>query len=32
MSGRARPWQQAKKLFGGLEGDLPDEELDAIKR
>ena len=32
ISGRARPWQKAKELRGGLEGDLPDEELAAIKR
>ena len=31
MSGGARPWQKAKKLLDGLEGDLPDEELAAIK-
>ena len=24
MSGRARPWQKAKELLDGLEGDLPD--------
>ena len=32
MSGRARRWQKAKKLLDGLEEDLPDEELAAIKR
>ena len=32
MSGRTRPWQKAKELLDGLEGDLPDEELAAIKR
>ena len=32
MSSRARPWQKAKDLLGRLEGDLPDEELAAIKR
>ena len=32
MSGRARPWQKAKELLDGLEGDPPDEELAAIKR
>ena len=32
MSGRARPWQKAKKLLDGLERDLPGEELAAIKR
>ena len=32
ISGRARPWQKAKELLDGLEGDLPDEELAAIKR
>ena len=32
MSGRARPWQKAKELLDGLEGDLPDEELADIKR
>ena len=31
-SGRARPWQKAKELLDGLEGDLPDEELTVIKR
>ena len=30
--GRARPWQKAKELLDGLEGDLPDEELTTIKR
>ena len=30
--GRARPWQKAKELLDGLGGDLPDEELAAIKR
>ena len=32
MSGRARPWQKAKELLDGLEGDLPDEKLTTIKR
>ena len=32
MSGRARPWQKAMELLDRLEGDLPDEELAAIKR
>ena len=32
MSGRARPWQKTKEFLDGLEGDLPDEELAAIKR
>ena len=32
MSGRARPWQKATELLGRLKGDLPDEELAAIKR
>ena len=32
MSGRARPWQKAKERFDRLEGDLPDEELAAIKQ
>ena len=32
MSSRARPWQKAKELIDGLKGDLPDEELAAIKR
>ena len=32
MSGGARPWQRARKFLGGLKGDLPDEELAAIKR
>ena len=32
MSGRARPWHKAKELLDRLEGDLPDEELAAIKR
>ena len=32
MSDKARPWQKAKELLDGLEGDLPDEELAAIKR
>ena len=31
MSGRARPWQKTKEFFDGLKGDLPDEELAAIK-
>ena len=29
---RARPWQKARKFLDGLKGDLPDEELAAIKR
>ena len=32
MSGKARPWQKAKEFLHGLEGDLPAEELAAIKR
>ena len=32
MSGRARPWQKAKELLDGLEGELPDNELAVIKR
>ena len=32
MSGKARPWQKAMKFLDGLEGDLPDEKLAAIKR
>ena len=32
ISGRARPWQKANELLDRLEGDLPDEELAAIKR
>ena len=32
MFGRARRWQKATKLLDGLEEDLPDEELAAIKR
>ena len=32
ISGRASPWQKAKELLDRLEGDLPDEELAAIKR
>ena len=32
MSSRARPWQKTRELLDGLEGDLPDEELAAIKR
>ena len=32
MSGRARPWQKAKELLDGLEGDLLDEELATIRR
>ena len=31
ISGRARPWQKAKELLDGLEGNFPDEELAAIK-
>ena len=31
MSGRARPWQKTKEFLDGLEGDLLDEELAAIK-
>ena len=29
---RARPWQKTMEFVDGLEGDLPDEELAAIKR
>ena len=32
ISGRSRSWQKARELLDGLEGDLPDEELAAIKR
>ena len=32
MSGRARPWQKAREFLDGLEGNLPYEELAAIKR
>ena len=32
MSGRARPWQKTRKFLDGLKGDLPDEEVAAIKR
>ena len=32
MSGRARSWQNAEEFIDGLEGDLPDEELAAIKQ
>ena len=32
MSGRARPWQKTREFLDGLKGDLPDEELAAIKR
>ena len=32
MSGRARPWQKIREFLDGLKGDLPDEELAAIKR
>ena len=32
MCCRARTWQNTKELLDGLEGDLPDEELAAIKR
>ena len=32
MPGRDRPWQKAKELVDGLEGDLPDVKLTAIKR
>ena len=32
MSGKARPWQKTRKFLDGLKGDLPDEELAAIKR
>ena len=32
MSGKARPWQKTMEFFDGLKGDLPDEELAAIKR
>ena len=32
MSGRVRSWQKAKERLDGLEGDIPDEDLAAIKR
>ena len=32
MSGRARPWHKTRKFLDGLTGDLPDEELTAMKR
>ena len=32
MPGRARPWQKTRAFLDGLKGDLPDEELAAIKR
>ena len=32
MSGKARPWQKTMEFLDGLKGDLPDEELAAIKR
>ena len=32
MSGRARPWRKTREFLDGLKGDLPDEELAAIKR
>ena len=32
MSGKARPWQKTREFLDGLKGDLPDEELAAIKR
>ena len=32
MPFRARPWQKTMEFVDGLEGDLPDEELAAIKR
>ena len=32
ISGRARLWQKTREFLDGLEGDLPDEELAAIKR
>ena len=32
MSGRTRPWQKTRKFLDGLKGNLPDEELAAIKR
>ena len=32
MSGKARPWQKTMETVDGVKGDLPDEELAAIKR
>ena len=32
MPARARPWQKTMQFVDGLKGDLPDEELAAIKR
>ena len=32
MPARARPWQKTMEFVDGLRGDLPDEELAAIKR
>ena len=32
MPARARPWQKTRKFLDGLKGDLPNEELAAIKR
>ena len=32
MSGRARPWQKSREFLDERKGDLPDEELAAIKR
>ena len=32
MSGKARPWQKTTEFLDELKGDLPDEELAAIKR
>ena len=32
MPARARPWQKTMGFVDGLKGDLPDEELAAIKR
>ena len=32
MPARARPWQKAGEFLDGLKGDLPDDELAAIKR
>ena len=32
MSGKTRPWQKTTEFLDGHKGDLPDEELAAIKR
>ena len=32
MPGRAMPWQKIREFLDGRKGDLPDEELAAIKR